>query len=541
MSTVTINNVTFNIVPTTSVISSQTTNPNNYYGGLGTNVFTVENNTSIEYFINDGIVLGGGGKGGILAGNGQNGFNGLVNNGSITTLTNNGAFFGGGGGGGSGSYQRGNGGSGGGGGGGDLAGGGGNGGAFGGGGGGAAEYASGGNGGNGLGGGGGGSSFNFSTNGNPGLTGPNGLGGTGSNNGNSGSNVIGGNGGNDFYNTFGGGGGYGLAGSSGGQYGGGGGGGGYLGGNGSNGVGGNGGYGIENNGTISTLVNLQGGIGVNSTNNIINFGPLFYCGSTLSTYKIIVNSETQYGQLWCTGVNNPSPVNITTFSIANGSTLSVGTTYSQVLANVSLVNTVGNYLGYNWQLVPNSQDATYFDLNVISYIAPTPCFLKGTKILTDQGYIPIEFLKKEHLVKTSLNGLKPIFLIGKKEIYHPSIKERIKDQLYICQKENYSELTEDLVLTGAHSILIHEFKSEEEREGSIEVNGRICVTDKMYRLPACVDKRTSVYEKEGNYEIYHLALENEDYYNNYGIWANGLLVETCSKRYLKELSGMDLL
>ena len=63
----------------------------------------------------------------------------------------------------------------------------------------------------------------------------------------------------------------------------------------------------------------------------------------------------------------------------------------------------------------------------------------------------------------------------------------------------------------------------------------------MYRLPACVHKRTSVYEKEGNYEIYHLALENENYYNNYGIWANGLLVETCSKRYLKELSGMDLL
>ena len=48
----------------------------------------------------------------------------------------------------------------------------------------------------------------------------------------------------------------------------------------------------------------------------------------------------------------------------------------------------------------------------------------------------------------------------------------------------------------------------------------------MYRLPACVHKRTSVYEKEGNYEIYHLALENENYYNNYGIWANGLLVET---------------
>jgi len=40
--------------------------------------------------------------------------------------------------------------------------------------------------------------------------------------------------------------------------------------------------------------------------------------------------------------------------------------------------------------------------------------------------------------------------------------------------------------------------------------------------------------------IYHLALENENYFSNYGIYANGLLVESCSKRYLKELSGMEL-
>jgi hypothetical protein len=38
-----------------------------------------------------------------------------------------------------------------------------------------------------------------------------------------------------------------------------------------------------------------------------------------------------------------------------------------------------------------------------------------------------------------------------------------------------------------------------------------------------------------------LALENDDYYMNYGIYANGLLVETCSKRFMKELSSMTLL
>jgi len=38
-----------------------------------------------------------------------------------------------------------------------------------------------------------------------------------------------------------------------------------------------------------------------------------------------------------------------------------------------------------------------------------------------------------------------------------------------------------------------------------------------------------------------VALENDDYYMNYGIYANGLLVESCSKRYLKEESNMELI
>jgi hypothetical protein len=38
-----------------------------------------------------------------------------------------------------------------------------------------------------------------------------------------------------------------------------------------------------------------------------------------------------------------------------------------------------------------------------------------------------------------------------------------------------------------------------------------------------------------------LALENGDDNMNYGIYANGLLVEACSKHYLKEHSNMLLI
>ena len=67
------------------------------------------------------------------------------------------------------------------------------------------------------------------------------------------------------------------------------------------------------------------------------------------------------------------------------------------------------------------------------------------------------------------------------------------------------------------------------------------MTDDHYRLPACADEKAKVYDKKGQHVVYHIALENNDYYMNYGIYANGLLVETCSKRYLKEISNMEII
>jgi hypothetical protein len=67
------------------------------------------------------------------------------------------------------------------------------------------------------------------------------------------------------------------------------------------------------------------------------------------------------------------------------------------------------------------------------------------------------------------------------------------------------------------------------------------ITDDKYRLPACIDQRTLLYEQEEIVSIYHIALEHTDQYMNYGIYANGLLVETCSKLYLDKYSHMTIL
>lgn len=187
-------------------------------------------------------------------------------------------------------------------------------------------------------------------------------------------------------------------------------------------------------------------------------------------------------------------------------------------------------------------DSSYTVTNIFLYTDTTNpvCFKEDTKILTTKGYQPIQNLRKGDMVKTLLHDYVPINMIGKQEFYHPAIQEKIKDQLYICNQTEYPTLFEPLVITGAHSILVDKL-TDEQRSKAKKVNGDIFVTDYKYRLPACVDQRTFVYKQSGVHTIYHLALDNENYYSNYGIYANGLLVETCSKRYLKELSNMTLI
>lgn len=204
--------------------------------------------------------------------------------------------------------------------------------------------------------------------------------------------------------------------------------------------------------------------------------------------------------------------------------------------------TVGDYNLYgNTGISQGSVDGVQQFIFAFAPIAgPLVCFKEGTKIRTIKGTRLIQELRAGDLVLTHRHGFVPIYCIGYRPIHHVPQEERIKDQLYVCRPTEYPELTEDLVITGCHSLLVDDFKGD-EKEKTKEVLGDNYVTDGKYRLPACVDQRAAVYDKEESCLIYHLALEHTDYYMNYGIYANGLLVETTSKRYIKELSNMILL
>jgi hypothetical protein len=161
------------------------------------------------------------------------------------------------------------------------------------------------------------------------------------------------------------------------------------------------------------------------------------------------------------------------------------------------------------------------------------CFLEGTKILCcdpvtkKEDYRVIQSLKKGDLVKTLHDGFMPIHTIAWSRMNNPAHSLRVKNRLYKCSKENYPSLTEDLFLTGCHSILVNDI-TDDQRAKLIQAQNRVFVTDKLYRLIACVDDRAVPHQAAGEHMVWHFALEHPRPDRNYGVYANGLVVESAS-------------
>ena len=171
------------------------------------------------------------------------------------------------------------------------------------------------------------------------------------------------------------------------------------------------------------------------------------------------------------------------------------------------------------------------DSNLLRYSPYEICFLKGTRILCEDGYKPIEEIVAGELVKTLFHGYLPVDKVKHSTIYNSGTMERTRERLYLLSKSVYPDLLDNLVVTGGHSILVPELTAP-QRKAIIDEFGTVFVTENQYRLMASVDERTIPYPFEGTFDIYHICLENEQEQGNYGIYANGLLVESCPKRHI---------
>jgi surface protein len=277
-----------------------------------------------------------------------------------------------------------------------------------------------------------------------------------------------------------------------------------------------------------------------TTSAVTNMNNMF---KNCTSYKFATIGSFDFTQL--TQFNDF--INTTGFTTALYSQFLIYLNGNATLPNGLNLGTVGKsrytYTNDAYTNLTTVKGLTITDDNAIVQI---PCFMEGTKIqcldkeTNTDVYVPIQTLKRGDLVKTYKHGYVALKLIGIRDIVNSGDAERSKERLYQCTSAAYPELFEDLFITGSHSILVDTLTADQQKQ-SIDIFDKIYKTDDKYRLPACIDDRSVPYNKAGTFPIYHIALENENYYYNYGVYANGLLVETCSLRYLQELSNMTLL
>ena len=278
-----------------------------------------------------------------------------------------------------------------------------------------------------------------------------------------------------------------------------------------------------------------------------------------STLAVVIISYANLATNGNENVDNTLTYIFLVNAVLNGS-LSIGTTQGTATPwNASTNKTINASNNAYWTPPPGGVNGLFNAFSVViqdslgavsspnvnvQVDVPYPCFLEGTKILcfenNEEVYRPVESLQKGDLVKTIYNGYMPVCMMGTTKLYNPGNDYRITNRIYKCPREKYPTLFEDLYITGCHSILVP-WMTDDQWENTKAVNGNIYVTDNHFRLIACADEKAEPFNKEGFMNIYHVALDHHDICMNYGIYANGLLVESCSIEYLIKYSNLKIL
>jgi len=222
------------------------------------------------------------------------------------------------------------------------------------------------------------------------------------------------------------------------------------------------------------------------------------------------------------------------------------------LAGISFVNapetftilpsgTVGGY--FDWKIASNStgtssQAGTYNENDVLNsdgvyYLYPegVVCFGKGTLIQCEGGSIPVEELKVGTKVKTLKHGYRAVTLLGTSVIRNRADSERVRERLYMYPKEH-------LILTGGHSVLLDEV-SGTQLDRIKQSFGKIHFTEGKIRLMAMDDDEAEPYLKKGPFPIYNFVLEAPNDHTNYGVFANGKLVESSFPYWVKKMNLLE--
>jgi hypothetical protein len=314
----------------------------------------------------------------------------------------------------------------------------------------------------------------------------------------------------------------------------------------------NGSNNVTNNGVIAKI-RLDAPNGPNTNLN--------WATVTSFPIRLAIDSVNQY--IYCSNGNRISKINLTGSPVTdnnwltsgvsnpNGLVINAGFLYcgNSNLDTISKINLTGSPVASSWAVTGSFPTGLVIDSgyiyeanegnnNIWKISLTTPCFNKGTKILClnsvmEEEYIPIEDLKKGLLVKSYLHGYRKIDSIGSnKMINNP---EHFNLSMYKMEKTIENGLTDDLIVTGGHSILVDDL-GDYYAENEIKFKGKIPKIDDKIFLLSAVSKDFTQLTDTNEYTYYHLCLENNG--NNderFGIWANGILTETISKNQFTEI------
>lgn len=202
-----------------------------------------------------------------------------------------------------------------------------------------------------------------------------------------------------------------------------------------------------------------------------------------------------------------------------------GTNYSyyNFAANTTPFNTDGRIVGFDavgptsiprslgLELIPSANPICF------NYNTKILCLNKSFRTTSDKDiYIPIQNIKENIFVKTYKHGYKKVI-----EIKIGKFKNNPNDKyhaMHIMKKTDDNGLTEDLIVTGAHSILEDKMtRLEMKKQGKIEK------IDEKFLVNASSSNKFFVINDDKIYTYYHLVLEGD---RKYGIWANGILTES---------------
>jgi hypothetical protein len=140
-----------------------------------------------------------------------------------------------------------------------------------------------------------------------------------------------------------------------------------------------------------------------------------------------------------------------------------------------------------------------------------------------EKYIPVENIRNGMLVKTLKHGYKPVTHIGKGRMVN--VPGDRWNTMY-KHKEN------GLIITGNHGVLLDTLTSQEAADQLYIMKVKQLPTiEGKYLIFANMCEQYEQITNTNTYTYYHFALEDSgDHLKKYGIWANGILAETTSRK-----------